>query len=133
MQPRPDPSFSPFGLPHSAAEDERRGEPRISCHKQIAILPCASIREGGGVPAELTDLAGNGIGFIVDHPMQVGEPFVIRLQFPEGGRLLMYNVRHMRWLAYKRYHIGAEFAGFFVSPARVDPGVILAALLALEG
>jgi hypothetical protein len=133
VQLRPDSSFSPFGLPDTPTELERRGEPRISCHKRIQIVPCAGLREGKAVDAELTDVAGSGIGFIVDHPMQSGEPFVIRLQFPDGGRLLMYNVRHMRWLAYKRYAIGAEFSGFVVSPSRLDGGAILGALLALEG
>jgi len=126
------PSGSSHGQ-NSAAESDRRGEPRIACHKKIQIIPSANLHDYRSVEVELSDAAGAGIGIVHSRPMQAGEQCVLRLQFDDGARLLIYTVRHSQWLSLQRYQIGAEFSGFFAVPSRMDAGTILGALLALEG
>jgi hypothetical protein len=127
-------SGHPFGQPGSTGEDDRRGEPRIGCHKQIQIILSGnlSLTDCKTVPAELIDAAAQGIGIIYNRPMQPGEQFILRVQFNDGARLLIYTVRHSQWLSLQRYQIGAQFSGFLAVPTRMDPGTILQALLALE-
>jgi hypothetical protein len=131
MQPGSNPIPQGSASSASSAED-RRGEPRINCHKNIQIIPASSLREWKAFPAELNDAAGQGIGIVFDRPMQVGEQFVIRLQFDDGPRLLLYTVKHSQWMSMRRYQIGAEFSGCYAVPCRLDSGAILGALLALE-
>jgi hypothetical protein len=125
------PSGIPFGQPGSSASEDRRGEPRIGCHKKIQVIPAASLSEHRSIQVELVDAAAHGIGIIHSRPMQAGEQFVIRLQFDDGARLLIYTVKHSQWLSLQRYQIGAEFSGFLAVPSRLDAGAILGALLAL--
>jgi hypothetical protein len=122
-------------LAASPREDERRGEPRIGCHKKIQIIPAAhlSVHDCQSIQVEMIDAAAQGVGIIHSRPMQPGEQFVIRLQFDDGARLLLYTVCHSQWLSLQRYQIGAEFSGFLAVPSRLDAGTILGALLALEG
>ena len=127
------PSGSPFGQPGSTASDDRRGEPRIGCHKKIQVIPAAHLQSCQSIQVELVDAAAAGIGIVHSRPMQPGEQFIIRLQFDDGARLLMYTVKHSQWLSLQRYQIGAEFSGFLAVPNRIDPSTILAALLTLEG
>jgi hypothetical protein len=131
MQSVPNPSQQGSATSATSADD-RRGEPRISCHKHIQIIPASCLREWKAFPAELNDAAGQGVGIIFDRPMQVGEQFIIRLQFDDGARLLLYTVKHSQWLSMRRYQIGAEFSGCLAVPCRLDAGAILGALLALE-
>ena len=127
---QPKTSLNSFGgFAAGGAVADRRSEPRVHCHKTIRILPANKLEQQQFTPAEMIDCACRAVSIMSEHPMEVGDQFIIKLDL-DRARLLIYSVRHCHPVG-TRFHVGAEFTGFFAMPASVEPSAILSALLAL--
>ena len=113
-----------------------RREPRYAPQRLVDILPCRARNEWNFKPAELIDCSANGVGLIVDQPLQAGEQFIMKIKLVKWV-LLLYTVRYCVPDEHSgasrrptRLRIGAELSGFVDATRHHDPRAVLEALIA---
>ena len=85
----------------------RRREPRFSCEKEVAVLPCRATEGWGFFTTRMFDCSQHGIGILSERQIPQGDQFMVRLGL-DVTRLVIYSVCYCVPMSGGGYKIGAE-------------------------
>src|SRR5688500_1386028 len=99
-------------------QDRRRREQRISCGREIALLPAASDDTSHFIRARANDFSANGLGLVLPEKVEAGQQVLARIEVDGQPTLLMYTIRYCIPTKANEFRAGARFTGFVASRFR---------------
>ena len=110
--------------------DRRRKEPRTTCDRAIALLPCASEDPAHFMKAKLSDCSPHGLGLVLSQKIDAGQQVLARVELDRQPVLLMYTIRYCIPTQTDEFRAGARFSGFVASKFRSDTDAVVQSLTA---
>ena len=98
-----------IALPTTAAPQDKRRAPRIAREGMIFVYPFRHGAQAQGLRARFKDVSAQGVGVILQQPLQAGDQFVIRLPRKNGEPAsILYTVVRCERKGEHEFRIGAE-------------------------
>ena len=99
-----------IALPTAAAPQDKRRAPRIAREGMIMVFPFRHGAQAQGLRARFKDVSAQGIGLILQQPLQAGDQFVVRLPRKDSGdpAAILYTVVRCERKGEHEFRIGAE-------------------------
>jgi hypothetical protein len=109
-------------------QDRRRQEPRISCDREVSLLPCVNDDTSHFQRAHLSDCSEHGLGLVLAERIEAGQQVLARIDINGRPTLLMYTIRYCIPTKSDEYRAGLRFTGFTASKFRGDTKAVVDSL-----
>lgn len=111
-------------------QDRRRGEPRVTCDRDVSLLPAIEGDDAHFIKARLTDCSQHGLGLISNEKLEPGQQVLVRVDVDRHPTMLMYTIRYCIPMQTDEFRVGARFSGFIASKFRGQLASVVTSLAA---